>query len=238
MAVIGDVAPALALAAYRIGLGRIATRTLAAYVGERTARRVLTGTIRRGDGQAITAAVLLADLRGFTALADREDSRFVVGWLNEHFEAMGEPVHEHGGEILKFLGDGILAIFAAERGASAACASALDAAAEALKRTSTLNRRRAGSGGPVLRLHIALHYGEVFYGNVGTAGRLDFTVIGRAVNEASRIEELCETVGRSLLISVAFARNCPDERSIIGLGRRAMRTIGERELFTLEGTAD
>ncbi len=235
LAVIRDVVPALALAAYRVGLGRIVTHTLAAYLGERTANRVLTGTIQRGDGEAITAAVLLADLNGFTVLSERESSRSVVGWLNEHFEAMGEPVHAHGGEILKFIGDGILAIFAADpqgRSAAAACADALKSAVDVLTGTQALNRRRADAGEPELTLNVVLHYGDVFYGNIGTPSRLDFTVIGRVVNEASRMEELCKTVNRNLLMSKVFARNCSDEITTTSIGYHNLRDIGVREIFT------
>jgi adenylate cyclase len=235
LTILQGVVPALALAAYRVGLGRTVTHTLAAYLGERTAHRVLTGAIRRGDGEAVTAAVLLADLRGFSALSEQHPAPAVVGWLNEHFDAMGEPVHEHGGEILKFIGDGILAVFAAERTAqtpAAVCASALQAAAEAVRRTEALNRRRAESGGPTLAVNVTLHYGDVFYGNIGTAGRLDFTVIGRAVNEASRMAELCKAIDCNLLISQSFAQNC-DRPTIASLGRHPLRTLGEREVFTL-----
>jgi adenylate cyclase len=236
LAILESLAPALALAAYRVGLGRIVTHTLAAYLGERTARRVLTGTIRRGDGEAVTAAVLLADLRGFSALSEQHPGPAVVGWLNEHFEAMGEPVHEQGGEILKFIGDGILAVFAADattQTPAMVCASALQAASDAMRQNDALNRRRAGAGGPALALTVALHYGDVFYGNIGTAGRLDFTVIGRVVNEASRMVELCKAIECNLLISQSFAQNCDDRQAIASLGRHSLRSLGERELFTL-----
>jgi adenylate cyclase len=225
----------LALAAYRIGLGRVATRTFAAYLGTNTGRRVLDGAIRRGEGATIAAAILLADLRGFTALADREDPHAVVGWLNEHLDAMGDPVVERGGEILKFLGDGLLGVFPAADagGAETACAMALAAAVEALKRTEALNAQRAAAGGPVLPLDVALHFGVVVYGNIGTRRRLDFTVIGKAVNEASRLEALCKTLGRPLLMSESFARHTAgrDRHRVVSLGRHVVTGLGEREIF-------
>jgi len=231
--------PALALAAYRIGLARVATAALGAYLGGATGLRVLAGEIRRGGGRVVHAAVLLADLRGFTALAGRADPADVVGWLNEHFDAMGDPVLERGGEILKFLGDGLLAVFpVAGSGAEiegAACTLALAAAEDALARNAALNAGRAATGGPTLGLDVALHFGEVVYGNIGTARRLDFTVIGRVVNEASRMERLCDAIGRHLLLSADFAQRCRVGAgrgcSLESLGRHVLAGVGERELF-------
>jgi adenylate cyclase len=226
--------PALGLASYRFALARTASELLGVYLGPMTAGRVLAGEVRRGAGRAITAAILLADLRGFTALAAREDPLRMVGWLDEHLEAAGGPVAERGGEVLKFLGDGLLAVFpdggppgnAAE---GDACVRALAAAEDALARTAALNAGRRARGGPELGLDVALHHGEVVYGNVGAARRLDFTVIGRAVNEASRMEALCEPLGRSLLLSARFAARCG--RGTVSLGRFALRGVeGELEV--------
>jgi adenylate cyclase len=238
LAAVEEVAPALALASYRIGLGRVASGAVSAYLGAGTGRRVLEGAIRRGEGETIAAAIVLADLSGFTALTDREDPRRIVGWLNEHLEAMGDPVLERGGEILKFIGDGLLGVFPVEGGdAAGACASALAAATDALRRNNALNARRAAAGAPTLALDVALHFGEVVYGNIGTARRLDFTVIGRAVNEASRLEVLCRTVGRSLLMSESFARELGIDAAgrVVSLGRHGVRDVGEREIFALAG---
>ena len=185
------VLPALSLVAYRIGLLHVATETLGAYLGPQTGARVLQGRIRRGDSQVISAALLLADLRGFTALVDRYPGTEVVGWLNQHLECIGDAVAERDGEVLKFLGDGILAVFpAAPSGAERACIEAVRAAIDARRRNAALNARRAAVGGPTLDLSIALHFGDVLYGNIGTARRLDFTVVGPAVNELSRMEAL------------------------------------------------
>jgi adenylate cyclase len=135
----------------------------------------------------------------------------VVGWLDEHFDALGDPVARHGGEVLKFLGDGFLAIFPADDlgpHPCAACAGALAAAREGLARNDALNAARRDAGLPALPADLVLHFGPVVYGNIGTGRRLDFTVVGRAVNEASRIERLCEEMGEPVLVSDAFAQRC------------------------------
>jgi len=236
LATVRRIIPTLSLAAYEIALDRMAVGTLGAYLGDATARRVLAGEIRRGAGHTIRAAVLLTDLSGFTALTERADPMDVVALLNEHFEAMGEPILERGGEILKYLGDGLLAVFpvpeeAAPEAEIAACLEALAAAADARERTARLNEQRAASGLPTLRLDVVLHFGEVVYGNIGTARRLDFTVIGRAVNEASRIEKLCDSLDRHLVLSEEFARRCGGQ-PLVGLGRHMLRDVGERNLFS------
>ncbi|HXV23039.1 MAG TPA: adenylate/guanylate cyclase domain-containing protein [Alphaproteobacteria bacterium] len=229
---------AFGLACYRFALSRTAEDILGVYLGPMTARRVLAGEVQRGIGRAITAAILLADLRDFTQLTGREDPLRVVGWLNEHLEAVGGPVAEEGGEVLKFMGDGLLAVFPAEspeRGRQA-CLRALAAAEEALVRTGALNASRRARGEPQLGLDIVLHYGEVVYGNVGASRRLDFTVIGRAVNEASRVESLCGRLGRDLLLTSPFATRCG--RDTLSLGRFALRGVeGELEVAVLAGSA-
>ena len=218
--------PALGLASYRFALAGTASDLLGVYLGPMTAARVLGGEVRRGRGRAVTAAILVADLRDFTAFAGREEPHRVVRWLDEHLEAAGAPVAEHGGEILKLLGDGLLAVFTAEApGEADPCARALAAAEEALARTAALNAARRAGNGPELALDLALHYGEVIYGNVGTARRLDFTVIGRAVNEASRMEKLCGELGHNLLLSGRFALLCGRETT--SLGHFALRGVAD-----------
>jgi len=229
---VGLLVPALSVVAYRIGLLRVATETLSAYLGPHSARRVLQGMIRRGDTQVISAALLLADLRGFTALFDRAPATDVVGWLNQHLECIGDAVTERGGEVLKFLGDGLLAVFAVQRGTERACSDAVSAAIDAQSRNAALNGRRAAAGGPALDLSIALHFGDVVYGNIGTARRLDFTVIGPAVNEVSRMETLGKSLGHALLLSESIARSCG--RPVQALGPHALRGVaGMREMYVL-----
>ena len=227
------ILPALSLVAYRIGLSHVATETLGAYLGPQTGAHVLQGMIRRGDSQVISAALLLADLRGFTALVDRSPGKEVVGWLNQHLECVGDAVTERGGEILKFLGDGLLAVFASDRiGAERACRDAVSAAVDARGRNAALNPRRATEGGPTLDLTIALHFGDVVYGNIGTARRLDFTVIGPAVNEVSRMEALCKELGSEVLLSQSIAQRCG--HPVLSLGPHELRgTAGTREIYGL-----
>jgi adenylate cyclase len=227
------ILPALSVVAYRIGLSHVAAETLGAYLGPQTGARVLQGMIRRGDSQVISAALLLADLRGFSALVDRAPGKEVVGWLNQHLECVGDAVMERGGEILKFLGDGLLAVFASDRiGAERACSDAVSAAVDACGRNAALNARRATEGGPTLDLTIALHFGNVVYGNIGTARRLDFTVIGPAVNEVSRMEALCKELDREVLLSQSIAQRCG--HPVLSLGPHELRgTAGTREMYGL-----
>ena len=211
LAAIEALRPALGLAMAKLNLSQTLREVLSIYVGRTTGARVLEGQIRRGQGRTVPAAILFMDLRGFTTLTDRNDPLAVVGWLDEHFDALGKPVTERGGEILKFVGDGFLAIFPIQDPAARPCSvcdDALDAATDALHANTALNARRQTANLPELAADLVLHFGEVVYGNVGSDRRLDFTVIGRAVNEASRIEGQCEALGRALLISDAFAARC------------------------------
>jgi adenylate cyclase len=227
--------PALGLAACRVSAARTATDALGVYLGPRTAERVLAGEIRRGEGERIAAAIFLADLKRFTSFSEREDSVRVVHWLNEHFEAVGDAVTARGGEILKFLGDGLLAVFPAadaERRPCPVCEEALRAAEEVVAANGALNERRAARGEPTLDVDVALHFGEAVYGNVGASRRLDFTVIGRAVNEVSRMEMLCDRIGRSVVLSEAFARRC--SRPTVALGAFPLRGIeGDRVVYAV-----
>jgi adenylate cyclase len=227
------IIPALSVVAYRISLLRVTIETLGAYLGPQTGAQVLQGKIRRGDSQILSAALLLADLRSFTALVDRAPSTDVVGWLNQHLESIGDAVTARGGEILKFLGDGFLAVFDSDRiGAERACAEAVSAAVDACGRNAALNARRAAKDEPTLDLSTALHFGDVVYGNIGTARRLDFTVIGPAVNELSRMEALGKVLGRELLLSQSIALRCG--RPTLSLGPHALRGIaGTREMYIL-----
>ena len=227
------VVPALSVVAYRIGLSHVAVETLGTYLGPQTGDHVLQGMIRRGDSQVISAALLLADLRGFTALVDRTPGTEAVGWLNQHLECVGDAITERRGEILKFLGDGLLAVFpSAGVGAERACHEALSAAVDAGGRNAALNARRTAEGGPALDLSIALHFGDVVYGNIGTARRLDFTVVGPAVNEVSRMETLGKELGREVLLSQSIAQRCG--HPVLGLGPHELRgTAGAREMYGL-----
>jgi adenylate cyclase len=230
LAILEEVLPMLGLAVCKLSLSWTLQETLATYLGAATSARVLHGDIRRGKGETVAAAILLADFRSFTALTERQDPTSVVGWLDEHFDAIGEPVARCGGEILKFIGDGFLAMFPVLDPSDrpcATCAGALDAAELALAANGALNERRRSAGLPELAVDVVLHFGQVVYGNVGTNRRLDFTVIGRAVNEASRIEELCKETGRSILVSETFARRCG--RRLEEVGTFALRGLERKQ---------
>jgi adenylate cyclase len=236
IALLKAVLPLFALAAKAVTMRSIGHGLLAAYLGDDPASRVIAGTVQRGEVRSVEAIVFLTDLRGFTALADVTPGEELVALLDDCFECMVAPVVQRDGEVLKFLGDGLLAAFATgPAGRAEACVAALDAAAEALALIAALNERRRGEGRQAVALDIALHLGTVQYGNVGTATRLDFTVIGPAVNEASRIEKLCEPLGRSLVVSRPFADAATSCRSrLVSLGRHRLRGVREEtELFGL-----
>lgn len=227
---LAELAQALAVVILRIALRDIMVALMDAYVGWPTSRRILNGEVRRGAGETIDAALVLADLSGFTAVADVSGPGLIER-LDEHLEAMAGPVEETGGAVLKFMGDGMLAAFPIkeEQSARQACRKAFAAAEEAFRRNAAVNQRR-GAEAPI-ELHAALHRGAVFYGNVGSRQRLDFTVIGSAVNELSRIEGLCRPLGRRLLMSARVARKLAVPP--VSVGRHRLRGIDrEFELFS------
>lgn len=208
----------------------IAITLLDTYVGHHAGERILAGEITRGAGATLQAAVWFCDLRGFTAMSERLPRAELLDRLNEFFDGMAGAVERHGGEILKFIGDAMLAVFPLED--DRACLRALDAAIEARARMAAMNGARKEEGLAPLDYGIALHAGEVMYGNIGAANRLDFTVIGPAVNVASRIERLCRTLGPKLLVSDALACGCATS-PFRSLGRHRLDGIErEVELFT------
>jgi len=210
----------------------IARTVLETYLGPEAGDRVLGGQITRGHYQHRTAVIWLCDLRGFTALSETLAGGAVVQLLNDYFERMAAAVRGHGGEILKFVGDAMLAIFpTATQGAAAACAAAVAAARDAVAAMRSWNEARVASGEIALRFGIALHLGDVVYGNIGGTDRLDFTVIGAAVNRAARIEALTASVGHAVLVSETVARHTDGLRSC---GRHHLRDVPVAvDLFTL-----
>ena len=217
---------------------RVSRSLLSIYLGHDAGNRVLAGTVKRGSMQSISAVLYFADLAGFTSFADRSASEALMSALDAYLEAMAVPVEHSGGQILKYIGDGLLATFALadfDGEAQEAVAAALDAAEDALARVAAVNAVRLAAGEPIMDLDIALHLGEVLYGNVGTDERLDFTVIGPAVNEASRIEALCGQLGRRVLTSVALAQAAGSERHRLeSLGLHPLRGVAQpQELFGL-----
>jgi adenylate cyclase len=202
-----------------------ATRTLLeVYLGRNAGRRVVEGGFRRGTGELIDAAIWFCDLRDFTVLSDERPPQVVVQTLNEYFDRVAGVVMASGGEVLKFIGDAILAIFPVVDDARAPCRSALQAAEAALAALRTLNEERAARGEGALGLGIALHLGRVMYGNIGARNRLDFTVISSSVNEACRLEALCKQLGTPLTLSEAFV-NALEEPGIVELGHHALKGV-------------
>jgi adenylate cyclase len=205
---------------------------LEAYLGRRSAARVAAGALRRGTGETIRAALLYADLRGFTALSEASEPQAVIAALDAWFDRVAGAVHAFGGEVLKFIGDGVLAIFPVSGTAAEACEAALNAVAAARAGMAHLDAARRAQGLPPLAFGAAVHLGEMLWGNVGAANRLDFTAIGPAVNLVSRLEGLCRPLGRPVLISGALAAEVA--RPLEPLGEHRLRGIAAPcAVFTL-----
>jgi adenylate cyclase len=235
LALLEKLAMALALAARGGGVLGTTRDVLATYLGADAAEQVIAGHVRRGSVGRLAACILYADLRGFTDFTETTAPEEVTRRLNAYFDCVGEPVTAAGGEILKFLGDGVLAAILPAPGRDLAdvAAAGLRAAEDILARVEALNASAAMSGGPTLAMDIALHQGEVTFGNIGTADRLDFTVIGPAVNQATRLEGLCRELGLNLLISDSFARAAPAlAPKLRSVGRHRLRGVREpQEVF-------
>jgi adenylate cyclase len=208
------------------------------YLGHDAALRVLRGNIIRGRADPIRAVIWFSDLVSFTSISERVGAEGMLALLNDYAEAQVEAIEANGGHVLKFIGDGLLAIFPDAQG-KPACTLALDAAVEQRRRIAALNERRTASELPVTDAHIALHVGELLYGNVGSPRRLDFTVLGPAVNETARIEALCRSLEQPVIVSSAFADAAGDARArLVSLGRYAMKGVARpQELFTLDPEA-
>ncbi|MEM8972539.1 MAG: DUF427 domain-containing protein [Pseudomonadota bacterium] len=208
---------------------------LQTYLGKNAGQRVLDGLIKRGDGEEMQAIIWMSDLRGSTKLAETLSRTEYLEALNQYFDSVAGAVIENGGEVLKFIGDAVLAIFTLDDDPACnrpACERAIKAVRAAQTRMESANGEREAKGLPTLAFGTALHIGALTYGNIGTTRRLDFTVIGSAVNEASRIEGLCKALGQSVLISSAFADKTDAE--LISAGTHQLRGVSEaQELFTL-----
>jgi adenylate cyclase len=229
------VLPAVSLAMMTYAGHAIASGLLGAYLGDDAGGRVHAGAVERGSVESIRAVLWYADIRGFTAIADTTPGLILVELLNAIFETLTASLRRRGGQVLKFLGDGMLAIFPCEEAREKICSEALAAAAEAMQALDRLNAERLEAGKPVAAVDLALHLGEVLYGNVGAVDRLDFTVIGPAVNEVARIETLCEPLGRRALISAELAAVVGDKRRLEPLGWQSLRGVREpREIYALD----
>jgi adenylate cyclase len=222
--------PAVAFNIEVQALRRTARTLLDTYVGQQAGGRVLEGQIQRGTGETITAVIWLCDLRGFTNLSETLPRDALIDLLNCYFGPMCDAVAAQGGEILKFIGDAMLAIFPIRADAAATCAAALLAAERAQAALIEENRRRQDAGLARIDYGLALHVGDVMYGHIGSDTRLDFTVIGPAVNLTARIESMCRQLGRPLLLSADFVRAA--RISADSLGAFALKGVGaEQEIF-------
>jgi adenylate cyclase len=214
-------------------LRRTAITLLDTYLGNHSGQRVLEGSIKRGDGENIHAVIWFCDLRDSTSLTESLAREEYLAILNQFFDCMAGAVLDHGGEVLKFIGDAILAIFPIEDPHSPEAAErAIDAAQDAQRRIMLINQQRTERGAKTIGFGIGMHIGNLMYGNIGTLGRLDFTVIGSAVNETSRIESMSKTLNQNILLSAEFARHFPTR--LVSLGTHTLRGVSTpQELFTL-----
>jgi adenylate cyclase len=237
----GDIAaldllmPSFALAMKSASLARVAQTLVETYLGRDAGRRVLEGRIARGIADRIDAILWFSDLRSYTRISDTAAPEQIIPLLNDYADAIISAIHEQGGDVLKLMGDGILAIFT-EADRYRAGHAALAAASEARRAVAAVNQSRAAQKLPTTDMYLGLHAGEVFYGNIGSQERLDFTVVGPAVNEVSRISGMCRSFDQPLLISAAFAAALGEtKKRLVSVGRYALRGVGRpQELYTLE----
>jgi adenylate cyclase len=227
------LAPFLNLAVKSAALAHMAGTLAETYLGRDAGRRVMSGRIIRGVAEKIGAVLWQSDLRSYTQISEAVAPEEIIPFLNDYADVVVSAIHGHGGDVLKLIGDGTLAIFAGEDRERASLA----AAARLRKDAEKLTRTRLEAGLPVTQVYLALHIGDVFYGNVGSKDRLDFTVIGPAVNEVSRILAMSRSVEQDVLLSSAFAAALGPElrASLVSVGRYALRGVAQpQELFTLE----
>jgi adenylate cyclase len=229
-----NLLPVLALVSEIRVKNRLARTLLETYVGSHAGELILAGATRRGTGTTVRAAIMICDLRDFTKISDNWPRDDVIDLLNGYFDAMSEPIARHGGEILKFIGDGLLAIFPLDQ--PQACANLLHAVTEARQAMIALNEKNNETGRAPLNYGIGIHVGDVMYGNIGSSTRLDFTVIGPAVNMASRLEALTKQLGKPVLLSSAFAELVKNEFNLERVGEYPVRGFNDPiELFAYQG---
>ena len=229
------LSPVLALALKTASLGRIAHTLVETYLGRDAGARVLSGRIARGVSEEIKTVLWFSDLRDYTRISDSAPPEQLIPMLNDYADVIVSAIHWQGGDVLKLIGDGVLAIFpAADR--QAACLAAITAAGKARSKIGKLNEKRSTAGLPATDFYLGLHIGRVFYGNIGSRERLDFTVIGPAVNEVSRIASMCRSVDQALLMSAPFVDGLRQRRQdFLSVGRYALRGVSApQELFTLD----
>jgi adenylate cyclase len=231
-----DLVPALGLAIKSAAQVEIARTLGRVYLGRDASEQVLRGRIARGVTERINAVLWFSDLRGSTAIGEGVEPGEIIPFLNDYAQAAIDAIHDAGGDVLKLIGDGVLAIFTGED-MMLAKRAALKAEHRFRRNMASLNSRRGGDGRATTSAYVGLHVGEVFYGNIGSEDRLDFTVVGPAVNEVSRIASMCSSVDRELLLSSAFQAglDAAGRRYLVSTGRFALRGIGHaQELYTLD----
>ncbi|MGE4251818.1 MAG: adenylate/guanylate cyclase domain-containing protein [Parvibaculaceae bacterium] len=213
-------------------LKKIAVDLLTTYVGRRSAEKVYDGALDRGKAEIITATILIADLRGFTRYSDTHRIDNVLSTLNDFFDALVAAIEPHGGEVLKFIGDALLAIFPAADERQLPHAPAIAAALDTRRRIAALNAERAKAGRTLLKFGLALNVGEIAYGNIGSRTRLDFTAIGPAINHTSRLLEVAKKRNRDIVMSESFVQAAG--RDFPSLGLHKLRDVaGEQQVYGL-----
>lgn len=234
LAALRTLLPTLALAVKAGSCMHIISTLADVYLGADAGKRVVEGSIARGSAVRIETVMWFSDLRSYTRISDTTTPDQIIPLLNDYSGTVITAIHDHGGSVLKLIGDGVLAIFNADDPAIA-CANAIAAERQLRQMLDELNARRQEEGKPTTDIYLGLHIGEVFYGNIGSQTRLDFTVVGPAVNEVSRISSMCRSVERHMIMSSDFVEACPPEHRThaVSLGRFALRGIARaKELFT------
>jgi len=235
-AALRDLVPVLGLAVKTATVARIARTVSRVYLGRDAAEQVMRGRISRGVSDWINAVLWFSDLRGSTGISESIGPREIIPFLNDYAEASINAIHDSGGDVLKLIGDGVLAVFTGED-MVAARRAALRAENQFRKNMRTLNAKRSAANQLVTTAYVGLHVGEVFYGNIGSEDRLDFTVVGPAVNEVSRIASMCNSVDRDLLLSSAFQAglDAAGRKYLVSTGRYALRGIRKsQDLYTID----
>ena len=226
--------PYLGLALKSASNRQMAHDLLAVYLGRDAGRRVLSGEIQRGTSQKINAVICYFDLTGFTQLAEQTAGDELIAMLNDYFAVAVRVIQDNGGNILKFMGDGMLTMFNLPE-IEAAAGAALMAATTLRREVDVLNLQRESDGLPTTGFTLALHAGDILYGNIGAVNRLDFTVIGPAVNLTARLSGMHRTIGRNIIVSEkihAVAKS--DLYDLVSLGRYMLRGVSEpQELYTV-----
>lgn len=229
----------LAVAAKMAVLGKLADNMVTTYLGGNAGQRVLSGQVRRGDGETIRAALVMADMRKSTALAEKSGRQIYIDTLNTFFDAIAAPFNKNGGEILSFMGDGFLAVYPCDRHrgpSEIATQAAMAAVRESTARMADLNAERRQQGLPEIGYGIALHVGNVMFGNVGLRDRLTFSAFGGAVNEVQRLQGLTRTLGHNVIASQAFSTYCGGDW--LSLGERRLRGVRDKVAILMPGESN